>query len=660
MKVLIANRGECACRILRTCHALDIDAVTVATPDDQNARHIRLSKEHYILSDGGYVNEDQIIVAAQHTKATHIHPGWGFLSERGSFARAVARAGLIFIGPPPSAMEALGDKVQARILAEQNQIPVVPGGTPESFSVPDLLKLGGEIGYPLLIKATGGGGGRGMRVVRHSDDLELQVEAASREAGTWFGSSEIFFERLVEGARHIEVQIAADEEGNVVALGDRDCSLQRSYQKVVEEAPAPQLSPEIRAQLHDYSCRIAKAAGYKNLGTAEFLVDRLGKIYFLEVNGRLQVEHGITEEVIGRDLVELQLHLASSKPIPRETSSLASSSRVAIEVRLCAEQPLNNFAPSSGRITTFKNPLGVRIDTGFEQGDIISPTFDSMIAKIIAVDETREEALKKLTVALSDIEVSGVHTNIGFLKSLITCDEYKKIGHDTNTVSRVLQEVLPKYSDNVLPVAGLVAYEMQHTLGIATSLQPISQTPWDSLGRWSLNGFRPFSFFCRLEGFLIETFVEPLSAVLFRLTVGKSTPVYLEILSSSKESVFINIDDRKCEIKHYGAGWLSIEGYTFQIDSAVPIIQKESSKLKSKEISTIVSPLPGKVVALRCQVGDSLTAGQPLIVLESMKMEHIVTAPMMATSSTLMVEELFVTAGTTVSRGMPLVKIKYS
>jgi acetyl/propionyl-CoA carboxylase alpha subunit len=405
-KLLVANRGEIAARVFRTCRRLGVGTVAVHAPDDEGAFHTRQADESVPVA--GYLSAEELIRAAQETGADAIHPGYGFLAENGDFAEAVDAAGLVFVGPPPGALRAAGDKLEAKRLAREAGVPVVEGGEPD------------EIGYPLIVKAAAGGGGRGMRVVRSPGELAEALESARREAQAGFGDGRVFCERFVERPRHVEIQLLGDRHGAVVHLGERECSIQRRHQKVLEESPSPALDADLRAAMGEAAVAFARAVGYENAGTAEFMLDGRD-FFFLELNARLQVEHPVTELVTGVDLVEQQLRIAAGEPLepePRDPNGHA------VEVRLYAEHPLT-FLPQAGRLERLELPDTVRVDAGVEAGDRVPVAYDPLIAKLIAHGETREDALDDLARALRATRVSGATTNLGFLRWLVEHPEVR-------------------------------------------------------------------------------------------------------------------------------------------------------------------------------------------------------------------------------------------
>jgi acetyl-CoA/propionyl-CoA/long-chain acyl-CoA carboxylase, biotin carboxylase, biotin carboxyl carrier protein len=446
-RILIANRGEIAVRVIRTCQELGIPTIAVYSEADRSALHVEMADEAYAIGPASpaqsYLNVEALLDAARKGRATLVHPGYGFLAENADFARAVAGAGLTFVGPPPEAMTMMGDKAAARRAAERIGVPVVPG-TPDPVDVEQGRREAERIGFPLAVKAAFGGGGKGMRVVHDQSEVEDALERAAREAGAYFGRPEVYLERYIEVAHHVEAQILADAHGNVSFLGERDCSLQRRYQKLVEETPSPVVDDDLRARIAEAALAIAKEAGYVNAGTVEFLVSRDGSFFFMEVNARLQVEHPVTEMVTGLDLVALQVAVALGEKV--EVS--ASPRGHAIECRLNAEDPYHDFLPGPGVITGFRTPGGpfVRVDTGFAQGKEIPRDYDSLFAKLVAWGEDRERARRRMLRALAEFGVDGIPTTIPFHRWVLDTDEFRAGTHHTRFVEGALAETtLPEF-----------------------------------------------------------------------------------------------------------------------------------------------------------------------------------------------------------------------
>ncbi len=421
--VLVANRGEIAVRVVRTCRRLGIRTVAVYSDADARAPHVRTADAAVRLGPGpaaeSYLRGDLVIEAALASGAQAVHPGYGFLAENAAFAEEVERAGLAWIGPPPAAMRALGDKARAKALAEANRVPVLAGYHGDMAADDDLVAASASVGYPLLVKASAGGGGRGMRVVREAAGLPDALAAARREAAAAFGDDRLLLERYVERPRHVEVQILGDTHGTLVHLGERECSIQRRHQKLIEESPSPAVTPALRAAMGDAALRLARAAGYRNAGTVEFLLDETGGFFFLEVNARLQVEHPVTEAVTGLDLVEQQLRVAAGEPLGFGQADVRLDG-AAIEVRVVAEDAAAGFLPATGRVTAFDVPDGVRVDTGVEAGTEVSPFYDSLVAKLIVHATDRAEALDRLGEALDGVRLEGVATNLDLLAAVVS------------------------------------------------------------------------------------------------------------------------------------------------------------------------------------------------------------------------------------------------
>src|SRR4051812_30039518 len=420
-KLLVANRGEIALRVMRSARELGISTVAVYSDADRQSLHVRFADEAVNIgpppSSESYLRIEKIIDAAKKTGADAIHPGYGFLSENEDFAEAAAKAGIIFVGPPPKAIEIMGSKLAAKNAAAKFNVPLVPGTAKPISDIAEAKKLSKAIGYPVLIKASAGGGGKGMRIVNNEEEFEEQMERAVSEAVSAFGDGSVFIEKYVTQPRHIEFQIFGDQHGNVVHLFERECSIQRRHQKVVEEAPSSVLTPELRKQMGDAAVNAAKAANYYNAGTIEFILDGNLNFYFLEMNTRLQVEHPVTEQITGLDLVKLQIQIAEGAKLPFKQEDLKINGH-AIEVRVYAEDPANNFLPDIGTLKTYKRPQGhgIRVDDGFEQGMAIPFYYDPMIAKMICHDETREKAIGKTLRAIEEYEITGLETTLGFCK----------------------------------------------------------------------------------------------------------------------------------------------------------------------------------------------------------------------------------------------------
>ncbi len=489
-KVLIANRGEIAVRIIRACRELGLDTVAVYSDVDRNAMHVRYATEAYHIGPpparDSYLRIDRILDVARKSGADAIHPGYGFLAERADFAQACIDEGIAFIGPPPTAIGSMGDKVVARKTVEAAGVPVVPG-TELDLPDEDLAHAAGFVGYPLLIKATAGGGGKGMRRVDRPEDFENALHAARREAEAAFGEGSVYLEKLIQGARHIEIQILADSLGNVIYLGERECSIQRRHQKLLEEAPSPFVDEELRRKMGAVAVAAAKAVNYVNAGTIEFLVDKDRNFYFLEANTRLQVEHPVTELVTNLDILKEQIRIARGRKLSHTQEEITIQG-AAIECRINAEDPYNNFLPSIGKITAMTIPAGpgVRVDSGVTTGDVITPYYDPMIAKLICWGDTRGEALLRMRRALSEYRIMGVKTNIPFHQNLLDSTRFIAGQFDTTFVEErfSMNEGVNPRPDIAAILAALVAHEtrLQAAQVIGRNERDISN--WKLIGRW--------------------------------------------------------------------------------------------------------------------------------------------------------------------------------
>jgi 3-methylcrotonyl-CoA carboxylase alpha subunit len=627
-RILIANRGEIAARIIRTARRLGLATVAVVSEADRNAPFARMADEAVEIGPGpaadSYLRGDRIIAAALGAKAEAIHPGYGFLAENADFAEAVGKAGLKFIGPSPEAMRRMGGKSEAKAIAIKAGVPVVPGYHGEAQAPKTLLKEAARIGYPVMIKAVAGGGGRGMRRVDREGDFAAALESAQREAQAAFGDGRILIEKVVEQPRHIEVQVFGDMHGNVVHLFERDCSLQRRNQKVIEEAPAPGMSVELRARITAAAVACARAVGYAGAGTVEFLVEG-GSLspaapwYFIEMNTRLQVEHPVTEAITGLDLVEWQLRVACGERLPLEQGKIKMSGH-AIEARLNAEDPAKGFLPSTGPVIAFETPAqeGLRVDAGVEQGSVISPFYDSMIAKLIAHGPDRASATSRLASALEETVVAGPKTNAAFLHALIAHPAFRDGRMDTGLIGRELDTLAPESFD-----AKAVALGVEHMLRQAAGGAPGDRTsPWSAQDAFQLGEARRQQLTVLADG--TPTKVEvlwgpagpsvrvignqaPPSAARKMRVVGKGAPVY------------VLHDMRQTELS-----WP-----TFETGSG----EEESNG------GSVRAPIIGRVAKVFVATGDTVAKGDRIAVVEAMKMEHVLHAPRAGRIDRLAVKE---------------------
>ena len=675
-RVLVANRGEIARRIIRTCHRLGIETVAVFTEVDRHAPFVaEATVSHALGSPDSYLSIEKIVRAAKDSGADAVHPGYGFLSENADFAAACEKASLLLIGPSSETMRKLGSKTSAKTIAQSCNVPTAPtlifSQDPLLPRADQLKTFADRVGYPVILKAAAGGGGRGMRMIAPESDRTGEIESAEREALKAFGSREIFAERCITPARHIEVQVAADKHGNVVALGTRDCTLQRSNQKILEEGPATQLRAGLTEELCEAACRLAKGAKYSNLGTVEFLYSPEGAFYFLEVNTRLQVEHPVTEMVTGLDLVELQIRLAEGKKLSEcGVSSTPAPKGHAIEARLCAEelsvlvaeggQATYTFAISTGIVQEFEIPTRevagatVRLDSGVSPCSEVTHYYDSLIAKIIVHAENRTKAIDALREVLSRSRISGIKTNRGLLIHLLSHETFRSLSHTIQGSSSLLPTLQEREKQSVR------AHSIAAAFRVLQSSSPwASSSPWVSLGQ-----------------------IPPLKAPW--VTATGQTVVTSETLpteSGAQSSVTcgsnatnwnISIDDvfsaqpdgnqLRVQVEGEGAvtkACIRRDGHTTWVhlpDGSVALEERTNSPLLAHSAShlgrEVVAHIPGKVAALRVAVGDHVVAGQQLLVLDSMKMEHPIKAP-----TNGIVKELPLGVGSIVQAGAVLVRL---
>jgi acetyl-CoA carboxylase biotin carboxylase subunit len=490
-KCLIANRGEIAVRIIRACRELNIAAVTVYSEADVNARHVQLADEAYLIGPpapaASYLDSAALLAVADSAGCDCVHPGYGFLSESAAFAKAVQDAGLVWVGPPPDAIKAMGVKTEARAIMEKAGVPVVPGFQSADASDADFVNAAGRIGYPVMVKAAGGGGGKGIRVVQQPDDLPEAIAGARSEAKKAFDDPRVFLERYIEAGRHIEIQVLADTHGNTLHLFERECSTQRRHQKIIEESPSPLLNDTMRSEMGAAAVAAAEAVGYLNAGTVEFIATPDGDFYFLEMNTRLQVEHPVTELVTGVDLVKLQFQVAAGEPLPFAQADLAQTGH-AIECRIYAEDPRRNFLPAIGTLHQFRPAQmpGVRVDSGVQSGDAITIHYDPMIAKLIVHDRTREAAIDRMQQALRDTVILGTTTNIDFLQVILAHDVFQQGKITTRYIDDNLQTLLPDESD--LPDLALIVaalHDMQGSTESPASPAQVADSDSDAFSPWN-------------------------------------------------------------------------------------------------------------------------------------------------------------------------------
>ena len=671
-KILIANRGEIACRVAATARRMGIQTVAVFSDADAGAKHVQACDEAVHIGGSApkdsYLRWERILQAAQDTGAQAVHPGYGFLSENADFAKACAAAGLVFIGPPASAILAMGLKAESKRLMASAGVPLVPGyhGVDQD---PALLQREADgIGYPALIKASAGGGGKGMRVVEKSEDFAAALTSCKREAINSFGSDAVLIEKYVQRPRHIEIQVFGDTQGHCVYLYERDCSVQRRHQKVLEEAPAPGMTEALRAQMGTAAVAAAKAVNYVGAGTVEFIVEQTAydqpesmKFFFMEMNTRLQVEHPVTEAITGLDLVEWQLRVASGEPLPLQQSEIRITGH-AIEARICAENPDNNFLPATGTLQIYRKPqavsfertnmrdtsVAVRIDDGVREGDTISPFYDSMVAKLIVHGDTREQALARLDTALAQTHIVGLNTNVQFLRYVVRSDAFATAKLDTALIQRE-SEVLFKQDPVGLQAAA--AAVIAHALQSEAAVQ--GADPFSSRDGWQSHG-------TTRRRFELESGGQPVRAVLtygpqLRLQVGEEAEAALHF-EPQDDGLWVQFNGQRIQSTVYTQGDASDSlCHVFTPQGAVRISLLDTlahAGEAMQEGGRLTAPMPGKVVSFAVKAGDKVKAGQALAVMEAMKMEHTISAPKDGT-----VAELLYAPGDQVPEGAELLKL---
>ncbi len=687
-KILIANRGEIACRVDATCSRLGIKTVAVYSDADAHAKHVASCDEAVYIGASSpkesYLRWEKIIETALTTGAQAIHPGYGFLSENDAFATACQAAGLVFIGPPASAIQAMGLKAESKQLMEKAGVPLVPGYHGANQDPAFLQGQADSMGYPVLIKASAGGGGKGMRIVDKSTDFEAALASCKREAINSFGDDAVLIEKYVQRPRHIEIQVFGDTQGNYVYLFERDCSVQRRHQKVLEEAPAPGLSETMRQQMGATAVAAARAVNYVGAGTVEFIVEQQPNgdmnFFFMEMNTRLQVEHPVTEAITGLDLVEWQLLVASGEPLPLQQEQLRITGH-AIEARICAENPDNQFLPATGQLkvyglpehVTFERTAGgnssvnVRVDSGVSEGDTISPYYDSMIAKLIVHGATREQALARMDDALAKTHIVGLNTNVQFLRYVVRSDSFAQANLDTGLIPRE-QAVL--FDQEPVGVELAVAAAVVHTLH-AENAQTIEKSkahidsgqsvwfdPWASRDGWQSHGIHARAFEFEFHGGQVAAQLRYLHDGALHLSVGDIVNNVVNdasgALSYSHTDAGFDISFAKHRViaKTYKnsdvVGIFTAKGAT----QIIAIDLLEHAGETHEEGGRLTAPMPGKVVSFAVKAGDKVVKGQALAVMDAMKMEHTIASP-----ADGVVQELLYQPGDQVVEGAELLKL---
>ncbi|WP_428680851.1 acetyl/propionyl/methylcrotonyl-CoA carboxylase subunit alpha [Reyranella sp.] len=665
-KILIANRGEIACRVIKTARRLGIKTVAVYSDADRTARHVAMADEAVHIGPSAaresYLVADRIIDAAKRTGAQAIHPGYGFLSENAGFADACAAAGIVFIGPPAASIRAMGSKSEAKKIMEKARVPLVPGYHGDDQSPELLAAEAAKIGFPVLIKASAGGGGKGMRVVESAEKFADALAGAKREAKASFADDHVLVEKYLTRPRHIEIQVFADGQGNCLYLFERDCSIQRRHQKVIEEAPAPNMDPARRKQMGEAAVAAARAIGYQGAGTVEFIADQDGTFFFMEMNTRLQVEHPVTEAITGQDLVEWQLIVAAGEKMPLTQDELRIDGH-AVEVRLYAEDPARNFLPSTGTLVHLKLPeegAHVRVDTGVRQGDTVTPFYDPMIAKVIVHDRDRTSALRRMAALMDETEVVGVTTNSVLLKALCSHPAFVGGEVDTGFIERHRATLFAKPApagDRAFAVATLA-----RLLEWQDAAQPAAGDPWSPWNQQ--NGFRLLD-----EGHEEVRWKDGEREVVVIARRLRSGGVRLELPEGTCEARVERRDDGTLSI---GLGedtfqatvvrrtaldggidyTLFMDGGSLRLRLVDPLDVTQYEATASAD-AVVRAPLPGKIIDLRVKAGDTVSKGQALLVLEAMKMEHTLAAPADGT-----VKSLRYAVGEQVPEGAELVEFE--
>ena len=663
-KILIANRGEIACRVAATAKRLGIQTVAVYSDADAQAKHVAACDEAVHIGGNApkdsYLRWERILDAAQQTGAQAIHPGYGFLSENEDFANACAQAGLVFIGPPASAIRAMGLKAESKQLMEKAGVPLVPGyhGTDQN---PELLQSEADrIGYPALIKASAGGGGKGMRLVEKREDFAAALASCQREAINSFGNDAVLIEKYVQRPRHIEIQVFGDTQGNVVYLFERDCSVQRRHQKVLEEAPAPGMTPALRAKMGEAAVAAAKAVGYVGAGTVEFIVEQPGgydqpeamQFYFMEMNTRLQVEHPVTEAITGEDLVEWQLCVAAGQPLPKRQDELQIIGH-AIEARICAENPDNGFLPATGTLHVYRKPAcssfaisDVRVDDGVREGDAISPFYDSMIAKLIVHGDTREQALARLDAALAQTQIVGLSSNVQFLRHVVKSEAFAQAKLDTALIER---EKAVLFQQTAVPTPLAVAIAVAQQLQAEQALE--TADPFSRRDGWHSHGTVRRSF----------TFVQDSATIQAVLTYGHHGTPQLQVgdveaplhWQPQGDGLLVEFAGARSTAQVHVTG----EARHIFTPRGAAVLQLQDPLAHAgeghSEGGRLTAPMPGKLVSFAVKAGDTVTKGQALAVMEAMKMEHTIAAP-----ADGVVQELLYAPGDQVAEGAELIRME--
>jgi 3-methylcrotonyl-CoA carboxylase alpha subunit len=663
--LLIANRGEIACRVAATARRLGIRTVAVYSDADAHSKHVQACDESVHIGGNApqdsYLRWERILEAARQTGAQAIHPGYGFLSENEAFAQACAAAGLVFIGPPASAILAMGLKAESKRLMAQAGVPLVPGYHGQDQAPTLLQREADRIGYPVLIKASAGGGGKGMRAVERSEDFAAALASCQREARNSFGDDAVLIEKYVQRPRHIEIQVFADTRGNCVYLFERDCSVQRRHQKVLEEAPAPGMTLELRQRMGDAAVAAARAVGYVGAGTVEFIVEQSARgmdFFFMEMNTRLQVEHPVTEAITGLDLVEWQLRVAHGEALPLTQGELKIQGH-AIEARICAENPDQQFLPATGTLQVYRKPTAasfthgqIRVDDGVREGDTISPYYDSMIAKLIVHGDTREQALARLDQALAKTRIVGLSTNVQFLRHVVRSRSFAQAELDTALITREQAVLFEQDPVGLARAVTAVVADTLHQESLAVTTSPGWIDPIARRDGWRSHGVTVRAFAFEYLGQTHEVALTYERGGRLTLSVGDAQPTDLNWQAQTDGSLLVQGPGGRCLAQVYRQGEMA---HVFTPAGATRVLcvdRLAHAGESTEEGGRLTAPMPGKVVSFAVQAGDHVKPGQVLAVMEAMKMEHMLTAP--AEGEVL---ELLYAPGDQVAEGAELLRL---
>ena len=663
--ILIANRGEIACRVIKTARRMGVQTIAVYSEADAAARHVRLADEAVLIGPApareSYLDIGRILEAARHSGADAIHPGYGFLSENAEFAQACADAGVAFVGPPAAAIRAMGSKSAAKRLMEKAGIPLVPGYHGDEQEAAILEAHAQRIGYPVLIKASSGGGGKGMRIVPRAEDFEAALASCRREAASAFGDDRVLIEKYLVRPRHIEFQVFADGFGNAVYLFERDCSVQRRHQKVLEEAPAPGMTASRRAAMGQAAVAAARAVGYVGAGTVEFIAEHDfaagGRFHFMEMNTRLQVEHPVTEMITGLDLVEWQLRVAAGEPLPLTQEQIGLHGH-AIEARIYAEDPARGFLPAIGRLVHLAPPpesLHVRIDSGVDEGDEITPHYDPMIAKLIVWDETRERAAARLLQALARYRIVGVANNVEFLARLTACPAFAAADLDTGLIERERVFLFPEAAEpprEAFVLAAMAELLREEQLARrAAQAHPDPHSPWHLRDGWRVNSRARRALQLR-AGDTEKVLSVAYAGRGYRIALdGHSLTVHGDLAANG--ALRVELEGRRLNATVIVANekrHVFLDGRSYQLAAVDPLYHAGEGAGRE---GGLTAPMPGKIIALLAPAGTRVEKGAPLLILEAMKMEHTLTAPVLGR-----VKALRVAVGDQVSEGAELVEFE--